>query len=120
MLAKPHRKQKGFTLIELIIALAIASAIGAATAMTAGNLISIPSMSNESNTSINQVRNAVHWISRDAMMAHNVTTNYTQDDPIFLVLTREDYDDSELHIITYILESTSDGLNRLKQYYFLT
>ncbi len=115
MLGKLHRSQKGFTLIELIIALAIASAIGVAVTMTAHSMITIPSMSNDSNTAINQVRNAVHWISRDALTAQTVAINNTPGELMFLEFTRTDLDDSELHTISYSFESMPDGLNKLNR-----
>jgi len=105
--------QKGFTLIELIVALAIASVIGVAATMTAHQLITIPVISNDSNTAINQVRNAVNWINRDALEAQ--TVNATPGDPKFLELTRTDFDDDELHTITYSLESMPGGLEKLKR-----
>ena len=114
MLAKPHRSQKGFTLIELIIALAIASAIGVAATMTAHNMITIPIMSNDSNTAINQVRNAVNWINKDVQGADPNTINDSPDAPGFFSISLQEWDSVTKwspHTITYSLEGT--GLNEL-------
>lgn len=118
MLAKPHRSQKGFTLIELIIALAIASAIGVAVTMTAHNMIAIPSMSNDSNTAINQVRNAVNWINKDVQGAN--TVNATPGAPGFFSISLQEWDSGteiwSVHNITYSLEGGT-GLKELWRYY---
>ena len=108
-----NSNQKGFTLIEMLIAVAIAGIIGAAATMAVHQVITIPTISNDHNIAINQVRNAVHWISRDAVAAQ--TVNATLSNPKFLELTRTDWDDDELHTTTYSFESMPDGLNNLKR-----
>ena len=111
MLAKLSRRQKGFTLIELIVALAIASAIGVAITMTAHNMITIPAMSNDSNTAINQVRNAVNWINQDVQGANAV--NATPIAPGFFSISLQEWDSGTwtTHTIIYSLEGT--GLKEL-------
>lgn len=106
MLAKPHRSQKGFTLIELIIALAIASAIGVAVTMTAHSMITLPLMSNDSNTAINQVRTAVNWINKDVQGAAPSSVNTTLDAPGFFIVSLQEWDSGtwSTHDITYSLE----------------
>lgn len=103
----------GFTLIELIIALAIASAIGVAATMTAHHMITIPAMSNDSNTAINQVRNAVNWINRDVQGADPTTINDSPVAPGFFSISLQEWDSGTLswsvHNITYSLEDM-DGI----------
>jgi len=114
IIRKLIRSQKGFTLVELIIAIAIAGIIGAAATMAVHHMIAIPTISNESNTAINQVRNAVYWISRDAVMANNVDDSPTGGE--FLKLTWDSYDGSS-HNCTYDLLPSSDGLKKLQRDY---
>jgi len=111
--------QKGFTLIELIVALAIASAIGVAATMTAHQLITIPVISNDSNTAINQVRNAVHWINLDVQSAtpSSITTS-----PEFFSLEQLEWDSGTgswtAHTVDYNLEDVAgSSLKELRRYY---
>ena len=108
IIRKLRGRQKGFTLIELIIALAIASAIGVAITMTAQHMITIPAMSNDSNTAINQVRNAVNWINKDVQGASPSTVNDSPASPGFFSVSLQKWDSVakvwSVHNITYSLE----------------
>ena len=120
IIRKLGKIQKGFILIELIIALAIASAIGAATVLTAHNLITIPSMSNNSNTAINQVRNAVNWINKDVQGAAPSTVDDSPSAPGFFSISLQEWDSGtwSTHTITYSLEDMAGtiGLRELWRY----
>jgi len=110
--------QKGFTLIELIIALAVASIIGIAATMTAHNVITIPAMSNDSNTAVNQVRSAVNWINRDVQGADPDTIIDSPGTPGFFSISLQEWDSGTLswseHTITYSLEDmTGTSLKEL-------
>ncbi len=107
------KNQKGFTLIELIVALAIASAIGVAATMTAHQLITIPVISNDSNAAINQVRNAVNWINRDVQSAMPSSINTTS--PEFLSLEQLEWGSDgnwTTRAVNYTLED-----KELRRYY---
>lgn len=75
MLKRLNRSQKGFTLVELVIAIALAGIIGAAITVSTHQVITGTTLSNDRNTAVNQVRNACHWISRDVQMAQTVDDN---------------------------------------------
>ena len=62
------RNQKGFTLVEVLIAIAITAAIGAGLAMAVFEVIQVNAMSNNRMEAIKQVENAFHYIIRDAQM----------------------------------------------------
>ena len=107
IIRKLGKSQRGFTLIELIIALSIASAIGVAATMTAHNLITIPIMSNDSNTAINQVRNAVNWINRDVQGAapSTITIDDSPGTPDFFSVSLQEWASGtwSTHTIAYSL-----------------
>jgi prepilin-type N-terminal cleavage/methylation domain-containing protein len=63
------RNQRGFTLVELLVAIAITGIIGSTAAMSVQQVIMGTTLSNDKNTAINNVRNAGYWISRDVQMA---------------------------------------------------
>jgi len=101
MLKRLERAQKGFTLVELMIAVAITGIIGAAATMSLHQVITGTTLSNDRNTAINQVRNACHWISRDTQMAQTVNDN--PGDPKFLELTWVEWDGPS-RTVDYILQ----------------
>jgi Tfp pilus assembly protein FimT len=112
-LKRLESNQKGIGLVELIIAIAITGIIGAAATMSIHQVLTGTALSNDLNSAINQVRNAGYWISRDVQMAQNVDHNPAG--PKLFELTWTDWDDSELHTISYSLESMPAGLNKLKR-----
>ena len=111
ILRKLAKNQKGFTLVELLVAIAIAGIIGAAATMAVHQVITIPIISNNQNTAINNVRNATHWISRDAQSANSTSIDVS---PKFLSLERLEWDSGNWtsHAIDYTLED-----NVLWRYY---
>ena len=111
------RSEQGFSIIEVIVVLAIASIIALGAIMTIFQVINGTGRSNERVTVARQVQNAGYWISRDAQMAENVTTeNLTGTN--FLVLDWIELDDSDnttTHSVTYFFEGLSGGVGQLKR-----
>ncbi len=70
-------KQKGFTLIEMIVVIAIAGLIFSAAAGTISQMFIINAQNTACMTVVKQVESAIHWVSRDMQMAQTVKT----DDP---------------------------------------
>ncbi len=98
-LARVNRNQRGFSLIELVIALAIAALVGGGAVMATFSVITTNSGSTTHMTAVKEVENAVHWLTRDAQMAQfeedePPTGPWAFNDPIHpLVLTWvNDYD----------------------------
>ena len=114
ILKKLVGNDKGFTLIELLIVVALTGIISAGAAMSIQQVLIGTAFSNDQNTAINQVRNAVHWISRDAQMAQNVTDAPVA--PEFLKLNWESWDGGS-HNVTYVLLDSTDGLKLLQRNY---
>jgi len=67
------RGEKGFTLLEVLIGVAIMAIVVGAVAMTITTLLLNEGQAAGQNTALPQVQNAGYWISRDVQMARIVT-----------------------------------------------
>jgi len=67
------RGQKGFTLVEILVVVAILGVIAVPLAYTTITLLTNPARSNDENVVLQQVRNVGDWISRDVQMSRSVT-----------------------------------------------
>ncbi len=103
--------EKGFTYIELIVALAILALIGSATATATFQVLRVTERNNDHMTVVRQVQNAGYWLSRDAQMAQSVTAdNLTSPDFLVLNWTEWDYVDEPIyHSVTYFFEDLTDS-----------
>ena len=113
-----RQSEKGFTIIEMIVAIAIMALIGLAATMTTFQSIKVTERNNDHLTAVRQVQNAGYWIGRDAQMSENITTdNLSGTD--FLVLAWTEWDDSgnvtASHSVTYFFVGLSDGIGKLKR-----
>jgi prepilin-type N-terminal cleavage/methylation domain-containing protein len=84
-----NRAQRGFTLIEIVIAIAITTLIGSAAATATYQVIRINASSTNRQIAITQVENAVHYISRDAQQSQDVIPNgpTVVNDPISKIIS---------------------------------
>jgi len=85
--------------------------------MTTFQVIRVTAQSDSYMTALQQVQNAGFWISRDARMADNVTTDNLSGTN-FLVLSWTEVDDSDNttdHSVTYFFDELSGGIGRLKR-----
>jgi len=97
------KNQKGFTLIEIVIALGIFGLVIAAATGTIAQVFQ-SARSSEHMTALRQVQSAGYWVSKDGIQAQTI---YTQG--YFLYVARTDWDDSELHEIVYSLQDMPSG-----------
>ena len=101
-----HKNQMGFTLVELMLAIAITGVITGGITMTIFQVFDANVRTSNHMTAVRQVQNAGYWVSRDAQMAQDIVTG---DDPAtpgvteFLTLTWTDYN-GDGHQVTYTLE----------------
>jgi len=109
--------EKGFTIIEMVVSIAIIAIIGLAANMTIFQVVNGTGRSNSHMTAVRQVQYAGYWIGRDAQMSENVTTdNLSGTDFLVLAWTEWDAsDDTTTHSVTYYFEGLSDGIGKLKR-----
>jgi large repetitive protein len=81
---KINKNQTGFSLIEVLVSLAITSILGAIITGSIFQLFSVNLTSNAHMTAIKEVENAVYWISNDSRMAQGVNTNNSSGFPLTL------------------------------------
>jgi prepilin-type N-terminal cleavage/methylation domain-containing protein len=108
-----NRKQRGFTLIELVIALAITGAITGGITMSIFQTLDYNARSNARMIAVKQVENAIHYINRDVQMAQIVDTADPDPDgdgfPLTLRWVEWDAYNTE-HVVTY--SKAGDELKR--------
>ncbi len=114
--------EKGYTLIELLVAITIMVLASGAAGAAIFQIFRNTERNNDHLTAVHQVHNAGYWISRDAQMAQSVTTdNLTLPD--FLVLSWTEWDaagDPIYHSVTYSFEDLADGIGKLKRNHWST
>ena len=110
MRKKLKTNQKGFTLIEILIAVAI---VGLIAAGAAGATVQIVQSTDTTAhmLAVRQVQTAGYWVSTDALQARNVTAPGPTGFPLNLQWTDSE---SHNHNMTYTLEPM-DGLYKLQR-----
>jgi len=100
-LAKLKRREKGFTLVEVLISLAILTAITGVMSTAVFIITKTTSQNNEWNINLRQVQNAGYWISQDALMAQVVDTNKPG---VFLAFGSSDWSGGSYNV-DYVLDA---------------
>lgn len=94
-------KQGGFTLTELLVAIAILGVIAPLLGMAIFQTVSMNEMAGNHMTAVKQVESAVYWISHDAQMAQSVQTDGGSGFP--LILTWVEWDNTS-NSVTYSIQ----------------
>ncbi len=97
-----HKNQRGFTLVELIIAIAITGIITGGITMTIFQIFSGNTRTSNHMTAVRQVQNAGYWVSHDAQMAQSVVITGVSGFP--LTLTWVDWESGDVYQVVYTLE----------------
>jgi len=107
--------EKGYTLIELAIAITIMVLASTAASAAIFQIFNNIERNNDRLTAVFQVQYAGSLISRDAQMASSVITdNLTMPD--FLIIDWTEWDaagDPIYHSVTYFFEGLTDGIGKL-------
>ena len=103
-----NKNQLGFTLIELMLAIAISGVITGAVTTTIFQVVTGSLRTNNHMTMVRQVQNAGYWVSHDVQMAQNVAlADESVDDPdgtrFPLTLSWTEWGSNEVHQVVYSL-----------------
>lgn len=113
------RNEKGYTLIELAVAVAIIVIISGAASIAIFQVMKGTNTNNSHMNAVREVQTAGYWISRDAGMAQGIyTDNLTS--PVFLAFSWTQFDDENVkiyHTANYSFAGLNDGIGNLKRTY---
>ena len=114
-----NKNQLGFTLMELMLAIAISGIITGVITTTIYQVFTGNLRTSNHMTAVRQVQNAGYWVSYDTHMAQSIGIG---DDPgtatveEFLTLTWANWSDNETHQVVYALvDMPSGGLKNLQR-----
>jgi prepilin-type N-terminal cleavage/methylation domain-containing protein len=104
-----RKQQRGFTLIEMLVALGIVGAAVAAVAMTTTTLLLNYKQPSTQQTLLQQVQNAGYQMPRDIQMSSNVTLSGPNGFPVTINIPIDQDQNHDYHVI-YLLDG--DKLKR--------
>jgi len=104
---KLKKGEKGFTLIELIIAILITGIVASAITGTILYALNVNFSTANRMTAVRQVRNVGFWVSPDVQMARCVYPGGSSGFPLALNWT--DWANNDTHAVIYTLEDMSSG-----------
>lgn len=106
---KMNQREKGLTLLEAAVGVAIMAVVVVAVAMATTTILMNHGQAAEQNIALSQVQNAGFWISRDVQMAENITASDPNGFPLLLDIP-VDMDENNNYSIEYLFEG--NGLKR--------
>ena len=113
-----RRKERGFGLISLAVAIAIAAIIAAGAGMTSIQIIRGTERNEDHARVIGQAQNLGRWFYRDALTAENITAGddpETGDDEEFVTMCWKDWENGDTFDIRYLWLDDVDSLKKLKR-----
>jgi prepilin-type N-terminal cleavage/methylation domain-containing protein len=111
-----NRGQKGFTLIELAIAMAISGFIAASVTMTMFQIVDSSGRTSNHMTAIRQVQSAGYWVSRDAQMVQQAPT-VVEDSGELQSVTMDwtDWDGNVYEVVYNLVDMSGTSVKELER-----
>jgi prepilin-type N-terminal cleavage/methylation domain-containing protein len=100
------KRQAGFTLIEIIVAMAITGLIGLGALMANAQVLNQTAKNSDYTAASRNVMNAIYWISRDAQMAHTINGTSGFPGTSNLTISWTIWDDASDQIVYYVENNT--------------
>ncbi|PVV84400.1 PulJ/GspJ family protein [Dehalogenimonas alkenigignens] len=111
-----RKGQRGFTLVEVLVALAIMTVLGVGIATSIFQLFTINTRSNDAMLVIRQVQNLGHWLNRDVQMSETTTMGVGGTFPLIMVWDYRGLSEAgyvgEKHQITYTYNAIAKTITR--------
>jgi prepilin-type N-terminal cleavage/methylation domain-containing protein len=100
-----NRRQPAFTLVELVVAVAISGIMIAGITTAIVQSITVSAANKTRMEAIKQVENAIHWIERDVQMASSksISPNNSTVTSFPLSLRWPDFSDDSTHAVSYTI-----------------
>lgn len=115
-----NRREKGFTLIETIVGVALVSLLALGGTVATYHTLRITESSDARLTAVGQVESAAFWIARDAQMAETIFTDQL-DEPDFIIMGWRELvyeSDPIYHSVTYSFQNVTDYVGQLKRHHW--
>ena len=111
------RDERGFTIIELMVSIAVMGLITLGASMTTVQIIKGAQYNEDWMTAVRQTKNVGYWVNQDALMAQTIDTN---DDPEtaeieFITAPWKDWETGEIHDVRYVWLDSTDSLKKLQR-----
>jgi len=113
---KLKKDQRGFTLLELLIAMLLTGIITGSITMTILQVFNMNTRTSNHMTAVRQVQHAGFWVSPDVQMAQGVVTGGSPGVLLTLTWTAPGTGD---HEVIYTLEDMSGGLQILWREHYI-
>ena len=104
------KSQVGFTIVELMLALAISGVLSTGVTMTLFQMVTGSARTSNHMTAVRQVQNAGYWVSRDAQLMQGEPIIVTDGGGqlVSVTLSWIDWNDT-LNTVIYTFEGTDEG-----------
>ena len=111
-----HKDQRGFTLVELLVAIALVGIITVGITMTISQILTINVGASNHMIAVRQVQQAYRAVRNDALQAQSVNVTEEADSGFPLTLAWEDWDGGD-NVVEYTLQDmpSSAGLKMLER-----